>query len=192
MRDRDVRDALWQKLEAEHAGTPDTLMMDEVGLCHGDVRVDVFVANGELCGFEIKSDRDTLERLPRQIEAYSDALDKATIVVGERHAEKVRPMVRPWWGITVATSTADGEVVLRREREAQMNPELSPVAVAELLWRDEALALLERLNQAKGIRSKPRLVLYSKLAEVLSIKELREEVRSQLKRRNWRSDARRT
>jgi hypothetical protein len=49
-------------------------MLDEFGLEHGEVRVDVAVINGELHGYEIKSERDTLERLPRQVKAYSAVL----------------------------------------------------------------------------------------------------------------------
>ena len=56
-----------------------------MGVWSGTVRIDVAVLNGEMCGYEIKSDRDTLERLPFQIEIYSKEFDKLTLVVGRRH-----------------------------------------------------------------------------------------------------------
>lgn len=64
MRDRDVRQALHRKVLKEHHGDADTLVLDELGLRHGTCRVDIAVVNGYLHGYEIKSDSDTLERLP--------------------------------------------------------------------------------------------------------------------------------
>ena len=81
MRDRDVRQALTENLRALHDGAPDTHIRHELGLEHGQVFVDVVVINGELHGYELKSDSDTLDRLPRQVQAYSAVLDKATLVV---------------------------------------------------------------------------------------------------------------
>jgi hypothetical protein len=75
-------------------------------------------------------------------------------------------------------------------RPASLNPSPDPLAIARLLWRDEALALVEERGAAKGLRSKPRLAIYRKLVEVFSLRELRDEVRSQLKsRERWRADA---
>ena len=64
MRDRDVRGAMLQLLGAEHAGEKDTFILQELDVWSGAVRIDIAVINGELTGFELKSDRDTLERLP--------------------------------------------------------------------------------------------------------------------------------
>lgn len=189
MRDLDVRNALWRDLRKEHPD-PDTRLLDELGLEHGEVRVDVAVINGELHGYEIKSERDTLERLPHQLKAYSAALDRATVVVGRNHLDKVSALVPSWWGLSVAVMDADKQVRIEIIRPPETNPSPDALSIVRLLWRDEALALLERLGEAKGLRSKPRLALYKKLVEVLALKELRFEVRSQLKsRERWRADA---
>ena len=60
-------------------------MVDELGVCRGQVRIDVAVVNGRFHGYEIKSDRDSLRRLDGQVDLYSKVLDRATIVVGDRH-----------------------------------------------------------------------------------------------------------
>ena len=60
MRDVDVRQSLRRALSAEHAGDAGTLIIEELGLCQHDSRIDVAAVNGELNGFEIKSDSDTL------------------------------------------------------------------------------------------------------------------------------------
>src|SRR3954453_16495336 len=101
MRDREVREALHSKVLREHHGQANTLVVDELGLRHGMVRVDIAVVNGFLHGYEIKSDADTLSRLPTQVDVYSKVLDRATLVVGERHVEKAKLCVPEWWGIKV-------------------------------------------------------------------------------------------
>ncbi|MBZ4402026.1 sce7726 family protein [Myxococcus sp. AS-1-15] len=193
MRDIDVRTALLRDLRAAHAGESDTLILDELGLEHGDVRVDVAVINGELHGYELKSERDTLERLPRQVTAYSAVLDKATLVVGRKHLEKALALIPEWWGVLAATTCEDGTVAVEVHRAPRLNPEQKPLSVARLLWRDEALRLLEDIGAAAGVRSKPRPVLYERLTASLPHDQLRDRVRLALKSRTrWRADERRT
>jgi hypothetical protein len=59
-------------------------------------------------GYEIKSDRDTLARLPNQIAAYELCFDTMTMVVGKRHLAKCRATLPEWWGIWEAVPTEKG------------------------------------------------------------------------------------
>src|ERR1700755_210395 len=120
MRDRDIRSALHRVLQAEHATDQHTLIVDELGLCQGAARADVAVLNGSLAGFEIKSDRDTLARLPNQAQIYGRVFDYVTIVVGAKHARSIRSSVPSFWGITVA-SEMDGHLELKTRRQAKRN-----------------------------------------------------------------------
>ncbi|NBC40450.1 sce7726 family protein [Corallococcus exiguus] len=193
MRDIDVRHAIWEQLRAEHADDDDTRLLDEFGLEHGDVRVDVVVINGEIHGYELKSERDTLTRLPRQVTAYSAALDRATLVVAEGHLAKASALVPEWWGLSIAHSVEGRAVRVEAHRLAARNPEQQMISVARLLWRPEALALLEQAGAARGVRSKPRAFLYERLTECLAPDQLRDQVRAALKARSgWRSAAPRT
>src|SRR5215211_7159088 len=108
MRDIDIRATLWRELRCAHRHEPDTIVLDELGLCQGSARVDVAVVNGFITGYEIKSERDTLARLPAQQEIYSKALDSVTIIVGASHAEKVVELIPSWWGITEAVLEGGG------------------------------------------------------------------------------------
>ena len=83
--DPEIRQALRFRLSIEHAKQPDTVFIEEFGICRGQGRIDLAVVNSFLHGYEIKSDRDSLRRLDNQIELYSKVLDRATIVVGKRH-----------------------------------------------------------------------------------------------------------
>lgn len=97
MRDVDVRDALHRRLAHERAGDDSTFVLDELGLCQ-QVRVDVAVINGRMSGYELKSERDTLRRLPAQIDVYSRVLDFATLVVAQKHHDHALPLLPDWWG----------------------------------------------------------------------------------------------
>ena len=76
--------------------------MLEVGIRHGAGRIDILVAGSDLHGYEIKSDRDSLRRLSRQIPLFSSVLERMTLVVGVSHEETVRRVIPPWWGLVVA------------------------------------------------------------------------------------------
>jgi len=187
VRDRDVRTALHQKVLKDHHGDANTLVLDELGLRHGACRVDVAVVNGILHGYEIKSDADTLERLPGQVAVYSAVLDRSTLVVGERHVSKAEGVIPDWWGIKVVTAGPRGGIHFEEVRRPRMNSEIDPIALAELLWRPEAADILRVLGASEVILRKPRAVLYRHLAETMPLCELRDAIRQRLKARaNWR------
>ncbi|HEM7891982.1 TPA: sce7726 family protein [Burkholderia cepacia] len=186
-RDRDVRTAVMKKVLAEPLSNPNVLVVEELGLEHGACRVDIAVINGVIHGYELKSDADTLHRLPLQIDAYSRALDKATLVVSERHFVEAANLLPPWWGIKVSHVGPRGAVHIETERAAAMNPDISPFHVAHLLWRDEALAILEALETDRKALRGSRQALYTLLTQRLSPSSLRAQVREALKRRTkWR------
>jgi hypothetical protein len=189
MNDHHLRSALKLKVLARHAKDPDTRILDELGLRHGEARIDIAVVNGIIHGFELKSDKDNLKRLPRQMKIYNSVLDKVTLVVGGRHADEALKIVPDWWGVKIADMGVRGGITFTDFRRARNNPSLDPLAVSKLLWREEALSLLDELGSADRFRCKPRALIYARLAEVAGLELLCERVRRQLKSRtNWRSD----
>ena len=62
-KDLDIRSALHAKRLRRLKAKPDTLVIDELGLAHASSRIDVAVINGCIHGYEIKSAKDTLDRL---------------------------------------------------------------------------------------------------------------------------------
>lgn len=188
MRDADVRSSLHQWLRHEHRDElSSTRILDELDIA-GQVRVDTVVLNGSFAGFEIKSASDTLRRLPRQVEVYSQVLDYATLVVAHNHSAKARTLLPGWWGVIEATSSTDG-VQLRTARQARRNPTVDPMTLCTLLWRQETLAELEVHGAATGVRSKPNWVLWERLAGAVDTETLRDAVRERLKARaGWRAE----
>jgi hypothetical protein len=190
MREIDIRRSLLAEIEERHRGETDTLIKEELGLCQGLARVDIAVVNGSVHGYEIKSEQDTLARLPGQAQIYSRALDFVTIVTAPAHAKKISEVVPGWWGICNATEFGQ-EVRLESSREAFHNPQVEPFALAQFLWRDEALQALSENNLAAGMRSKRREQLWHRLASELTLEKLGCIVRERLKRRrvDWRVPA---
>lgn len=185
VRDPEIRTELHRRLRLRHGSDPDSRIVDEMTILAGEHRIDVALINGRLEGFEIKSDVDSLARLPRQALAYGRVFDRLTVICTERHLESAFTLLPDWWGVEVAEESKVGTRIVRR-RAPKANPAVEPHALAQLLWRSEALAALEARNVAGGLRSKPRRTLWSALAETMPRRELRLLVRQTLRsRRGW-------
>ena len=188
MRDIDIRSSLRSKLRFIHSSNSAIRIIEELGLCQGAVRVDVAVIDGSLNGYEIKSDRDTLERLPLQQQIYSQVLDKVVLVFSGENTEKVASQIPKWWGIWRAVEH-DQEVIFEVIRQPELNPDIDPVSLVQCLWRAEALSILKERGIQKGLEHKPRAILWQKLVETIPLLELRILVRDCLKARvDWRTD----
>ena len=187
MKDTDIRTALKTKVLKRYLSDTNSLIIDELGINNGSSRVDVALVNGIIHGFEIKSDSDSLTRLPAQISAFSSALDRVTLLVGYKLAGAALKMIPDWWGVKLAEQKSTGEIKLTEARSPRNNPQPNKRSIVKLLWRSEALELLEEIDSAKGIKSKPRQYIYDKLANVAELDVLRTRVRFQLKNRTeWR------
>jgi len=165
-------------------------IFEELGVQHGSTRIDYAIINGIMCGYEIKSDRDTLDRLPGQAKEFSEVFDKLTLVVGKRHLYRAIHKIPEWWGIWLAKESAAG-VTLQIIREPQQNIHQNAKSIARLLWRKEALKILEARNEVCGLRNKPREHIYTKLEDIFSsdINTLKQYVSLALtSREGWRLD----
>ncbi|MCF8047100.1 MAG: sce7726 family protein [Desulfarculaceae bacterium] len=180
--DAGIRQILLKKLSKKHSHETGTVIIEELGLCRGKVRVDVAVVNGSLHGYEIKSDRDSLTRLSRQVRYYGKVVDRATLVVGEHHLPKALDTLPDWWEV-VRISPSANEPSFKTVRRGKKNPCGDPRSLVELLWYDDAIALLEEHNIARGVRGKPRRIVWDRICEHFSFREIAEAVRTQLKAR---------
>lgn len=187
LKDSDIRNVLLLELKKRHSNETDTMIVNEMGIIHGQSRVDVAVVNGILHGYEIKSESDNLLRLPNQITDYNKVFDRMTIVVQRNYLESVRAMIPKWWGIMLVTKKGEN-LKIREVRKGRLNPEVDPFALSHLLWRDEALHILKEKGLHKGYLSKPRSILYQRLCDSLSLDEIKLTVNQQLKQRvGWRN-----
>lgn len=191
MHDVDVRTALREYLDVKHAGDSATKVVEELSLCES-ARVDFAVINGSFTGFELKSERDTLARLPNQAATYNRVFDYVHLVSAKNHVARACEVIPPWWGILVAEPISGDVLALSIHRSAQENPSVDPAAIVQLLRRDEALSILARRGADRGVRSKPREAVWARLLETVSLTDLREEVRTALRvRPGWQENAER-
>ncbi|MFO1015308.1 MAG: sce7726 family protein [Caulobacteraceae bacterium] len=182
-----MRAAAMGRLLAHAASTPGTLIVNELGLSHGASRVDIAVINGHIRGVEIKAEADSLDRLPRQVEAYGRVVDRATLIADVRHLPQALSLLPDWWGVVSARRAANGAVVFRRLRAERTNRSTDPMTVARLLWRDEVRVILERHDCDTRLLRAPRTVLYAELVARYPKTKLADLVRRTLKDRgNWR------
>jgi hypothetical protein len=185
MHDVDVRIAVRRRLRDEHLGDDDTRIVEEMGIWNGAVRIDLAVINGELAGYELKSARDTLARLPAQAALYNTVFDRVHLVAAEKHIEHALSVVPDWWGIIVACP-ASTFLQLELVRSSCVNVEIDELQLARLLWRDEALSVLASHDADRGVRSGNREKIADRLAGSLPVEQLRYEVRRCLKvRSGW-------
>jgi hypothetical protein len=192
MRDHHVRRALHRTALRRYHVDPTTLVLDELGLCRGAARVDVAVVNGRLEGYEIKAAADTLRRLPAQAICLNAVFDRVTLVVADRHLHAALHAVPSWWGMLLVEEDQCGEVHFDTVRRGRHNPAIDPVAMAELLWRDELIEALAEAGESGKILRQPRTVLCRRVADLLGEADTRALVTRQLKgRQGWRDRERR-
>jgi hypothetical protein len=175
----------------EHEGAAGAVFFEEFALLGGVHRADLVSLNGISHGYEIKSDRDSLVRLPAQVKAYSAIFERVTLISAKRHLSSARTIIPKWWGIVRVDYSSESSLCLERIRRSKPNPRLDSQAVAMLLWRPEALNLLTQLGLDSGVRSKPMQYLTEKLALNVDPAVLSNFVREIIRSRgDWRFAAR--
>lgn len=188
--DAEIRAALKRTILRRHLLSNSARVVDEMGLQHGSGRVDLVVVNALLHGYEIKSDRDKLLRLSGQIQLFSRVFDRITLVVGFTHAAAAMRMVPPWWAVFLTERGPRGAIRFTSLREGNLNPNPCPDAVVRLLWKQEAIELLQVFEQGTPPRySDSRNAVYGRLiAAVPDYSTLRTAICARLRQRaGWRS-----
>ena len=184
LKDNDIRVTLIDELNRINA-QHDYRIIEELAVCDGEARVDVAVANGRLCGYEIKSDADTLERLALQQKCYDKTFDTVSIVVGEKFKDRIEECIPNYWGIYVVYEYA-GRCKIKRKRAAKVNKNIEANSLLELLWKEEIIKLLRNAG-IKGISGKNRRLLRQIVIDNFTLKEIRDYTRETIKsRQNWR------
>jgi len=185
MYDRDIRVQLERSLLKSYRSDRHTRVVEEFDV-HRQARIDVAVINGELVGFEIKSPHDTLKRLESQGRLYAGVFDRLTLVVSDHLFRQALDTLPEFWGIVVVSG--DGHIVLENFRRPTANDCVRAESLVKLLWREEALTALDHLGAAVGVRGKARKHVWERLADSVSLAELKQIVRETLRaRKDWRA-----
>ena len=188
-RDQDIRDVLIRELQNIFHDPAKDLILQEFG-CK-TVRIDVAVINGALHGFEIKSDSDSLARLPLQAREYSKIFDFMTLVCGPKLVDGANAIIPGWWGLRLA-KLENARVSVVDIRKPPQNPSQCNEALARMLWKKEALRCL-RQNGLKGVTSKhPAEEVWAAAATLLPTRILANEARLAIRARGGSGFAKRS
>lgn len=146
----------------------------------GECKADLAILNGTATVYEIKSERDSLSRLEKQVEAYKKVFARVFVIAGENHIDSV----------LAATSKDIGVMKLSRRhqisvvRSADDRPDrICPITVFESLRTSEAKQILTQLGVS--VPKLPNTVLHSELRKrfiKLSPSDLHFEMVKTLKR----------
>jgi hypothetical protein len=183
LRDSDIRSSLHSGSLKRYNQSDTCVVIDEFVVGVEDARIDIAVINGHMHGFEIKSDVDSTERLQSQISAYNRVFDYLYLVVGNKLIQRAGQLIPSWWGI-IHLEKRGTKILTRRERRAESNPCVEAMSIANLLWHNEAIAILNRYQKQKSDARLTRIEVMTMLAEVLPLKKLQEEVREAIKIRS--------
>lgn len=173
VRDSDMRVVLSAAISSQY-GHLEHLLVPEVDIFVSlPGRIDALLVADRICGFELKSDVDSLRRLPRQVEIYCPVLERATLVVGSKHVDAASKIVPPWWAIWTVRRVDNGFAlsVLRRGR---LNARVEPYAVSTFIPRDVLVPYLrtqgfDRLSRLSVYELRRLLVDNKSKKEVLSL-----------------------
>jgi hypothetical protein len=106
-------------------------------------KADLVIINGTATAYEIKSERDSLSRLPSQLNDYRSVFASVTVVTSPRQTDAVLRLVPDDVGVLALSSRLRLQVV----REAENLPErIDPTALMETLRSSEAAQVLERIG----------------------------------------------
>lgn len=132
--------ALLQHLLHKRAVTDDVVIISELALESFSRRADLVLVNGSIELFEIKSEADTLTRLPGQIKTFSRFCDKLHVVGAPCHIENIlssTPEHIAVWKFEVGV----GISVVRRGRKNLLHDKVSLIKLINIHELRQLLAV---------------------------------------------------
>ena len=114
----------------------------------GNCRADVVVLNGTSTAYEIKSERDRLDRLQTQVSAYLKVFANVNVIAGENHVADVRAIVPREVGILLLTSK--NQISIDR-KPIEAVARIVPEVVFDSLRMNEARKILESQGVFPGV-----------------------------------------
>lgn len=182
-----IRALVRSRLPRLMAFAPSALIVEEMEVCSGRARIDFAVIADQLIGIEIKGPRDSVARLPRQAEAYSQCFDLVVLVVHESLFGRAKALVPSWWGI-VSGRQVGNRTRYRFQRLPEKNPRQDLEQLLALLWREELNALLEQYCGRIATPKESKKAIRMRMVAKVDADELHKATLLKLKERTeWRA-----
>ena len=171
-----LKAAVIDKLYSSSHVDRDAVLISEMVVDNWSRRADVVLANGKLWCFEIKSELDSMSRLPGQIDTFTRSFEKLVVVVASKFEKPARAILPEGVGLWV--EECDGSL---KER---IRPKVAPLtkdAAIKAMTTAELRHLLA-CNGAAPTAGAQRADL-SRLAASLPASDLANAARDAIKRR---------
>jgi hypothetical protein len=127
----------------------------------GECKADLAILNGTAKVYEVKSERDSLSRLERQVATYAKVFAQVYVITAESHIDAVIASVPRDVGILLLNARHQIQTL----REAADRPErTSPAAIFDSIRTDEARRIL--LSQGVSIPPLPNTELNCALRQL--------------------------
>jgi hypothetical protein len=127
----------------------------------GECKADLAILNGTATVYEVKSERDSLSRLERQVTAYAKVFARVYVIAAENHVDSVIGSVPEDVGILRLNSRHQISTL----REAADRPErTSPAAIFDSIRTEEARLIL--VSQGMLIPVVPNTAMSSVLRDL--------------------------
>lgn len=132
----------------------------------GHCKADVVILNGTGTVYEIKSERDGLTRLSRQVDAYSRVFATVNVVVGEKHLSKIKNHVPDYVGLMMLSDRHQVSTL----RAAIDDPNRTdPIAIFDAVNQHEASLILQEAGKTlPDVPNTQRYTTYRKMFNTLN------------------------
>lgn len=189
MLDKEIREPLFDFLE-EFYGKIRIFEEKITGMSRTDA---LGVIDGQLIGFEIKSDHDTYARLKRQTADYDELCDVNYLVVGKSHRKQADQHIPKHWGIICVyeETVADDEIhqnakriIVEIDQIPGVNPNVKLARQLDLLWRPE-LALLQERNEMPKYQRQSKAFVREKILARIPEETLKHQITDLLFERDY-------
>ncbi len=131
----------------------------------GDRKADMVILNGSSASFEIKSERDKLDKLPEQIDAYLKVFSNANVVASEHHVDSVLGLVPREVGVLILTDRFQISTIRRGVDDPKR---INPSILFESLRLLESRKILKLLghNLPRVPNTQERALLYDRFRQL--------------------------
>jgi hypothetical protein len=154
------KNLIFEKLLLEKHTLDTATMLSEFRV--GTNKADCVILNGKSVCYEVKTDFDTLIRLPEQLNSYSQVFDEVYVVSTLKHLKNVERICPDNIGIMILDEHLNFEFVKDAiQRKTQINLKL----YMQSLRREEYLSIAEYLVEDKLIA--PNTQIYDKCLNII-------------------------
>ncbi|WP_084251842.1 sce7726 family protein [Bradyrhizobium sp. AT1] len=111
----------------------------------GQCKADVAILNGTSTVYEIKSERDSLDRLEKQLESYKRVFARVFVITAEKHVDSILRSTDNEIGVL----SLSARQTISKLRDARERPDrICPATVFESIRTDEAKLILKSFGIA--------------------------------------------